>query len=98
MALVVFSYLLYMYYYIKSFKIKYLIFCLFFAIIIIMQGFRSITLALILCSVYIYWYSSQGKYKISVKKIISFSILIVIFFIFFMQIDYVRNIIVEMFL
>lgn len=98
MALVVFSYFLYLFKYIKTRKLINIIFSLFFAAVIILQGFRSITLSLFLCSMFLYWYGTDARVKISIKKIFSFSILAIGVVLIFLQIDYVRNIIEKMFL
>jgi hypothetical protein len=98
MALVVFSYFLYLFKYLKTFKIRYIGINFFFLAILIMQGFRSILLALFICSILLYWYGVEVKNRISLKKIFSIGLMGMFALFAVFQIEYLRNIFEEMFL
>lgn len=96
MILVVFTYFYFLYNFIKQNKLIYIFLASFFLVILILQGFRSITVSLLICSLYVYWYSGKWKYKISAKKIFLLFIIIGISTTIITQVEYLRNILDEM--
>lgn len=96
MILVVFSYFYFLHNFIKFNKLKHILFAIFFLIVLILQGFRSITISILICSAFVYWYSGKSKYKITGKKIILLLIILGVSTIIITQVEYLNNILEEM--
>ena len=96
MALVVFTYFYFLNKFLNNNKLKYILFSMFFLAVLVLQGFRSITLTIILCSAYLYWNGGKGKSKITAKKIFLLFFILISIFIVATQVEYIRNIINEM--
>lgn len=98
MALVVFSYFYYLNKFLNKFRVKYIVVAAFFLAVILLQGFRSITLSMLLCSLYLYWLSGDGKRKITIKKILLLLMVSLVVVVVVTQIPFLNSIVEEMLL
>jgi hypothetical protein len=91
MAFVVIAFFIFFYKSIHNYKVLYLVISLAFFVVLMLQGFRSIAVSVIICSIYIYWKSHSINKLFSIKNLYFF-LLLPLIVVFAFQVEYINNI------